>query len=51
MLSGPITILSGTNFDDLLAILLGKKAPLGVGQSMAKSDKGLRAQHVANWRL
>lgn len=34
--------------DNLPAILLGKKDTLGVRQRMAKSDKGLRAQRVAN---
>lgn len=45
---GPIKILSGINFDNLPAILLGKKAPFGLGQRMAQSDKGLRAQHVVS---
>lgn len=43
---GPMKISLGINFDNLPAILLGKKAPFGVGQRMAQSDKGLRVQHV-----
>lgn len=38
MLRGHIKILSGINSDNLLAILLGKKAPFGVGQRMVKSE-------------
>lgn len=45
---GPIKVVLGINCDNLLAILLGKKAPFGVGQRMAQSDKGLRAHHVVS---
>lgn len=43
----PLKVLPGINFDYLSAILLGKRAPFGVGQRVAKSDKGLRAQRGA----